>query len=186
VIGVLLAGGSGSRLGKSSKPAAELAGRPLIAYPLAALASACERVAVVCKPDTDLPDLPGTERWEEPAQPRHPLTGIVHALATAGAPVLVCAADMPFVTSDACRTLMGAAATSPAVVAFADGVVQPTFALYAPAALATLRAAPEDDPLTRTVEALDPVHVALPGALLRSVNTPADLREAEELLSRGR
>jgi molybdopterin-guanine dinucleotide biosynthesis protein A len=186
VIGALLAGGSGSRLGRSSKPAAELAGRPLITYPLTALASVCERVVVVCKPDTDLPELPGAERWDEPAEPRHPLTGIVHALVTADAPVLVCAADMPFVTADACRTLLGAAATVPAVVAVADGVLQPTFALYAPAALETLRAAPADDPLTRTVEALDPVHVALPGALLRSVNTADDLREAEEQLSRDR
>jgi molybdopterin-guanine dinucleotide biosynthesis protein A len=183
---VLLAGGAGSRLGKSSKPAAELAGRPLIAYPLAALAAVCERVAVVCKPDTELPDLPGVERWDEPAEPRHPLTGIVHALDTAGAPVLVCAADMPFVTADACGTLLGAATSAPAVVAVADGVLQPTFALYAPAALETLRAAPEGDPLTRTVEALDPTHVALPGALLRSVNTPEDLRDAEEQLSRDR
>ena len=185
MVGALLAGGSGSRLGRASKPAATLAGRPLIEYPLAALAAVCERVAVVCKPDTELPELPGAERWDEPPEPRHPLTGIVHALETAGAPVLVCAADMPFVTSDACRTLLGAVGTAPAVVAVADRVVQPTFALYAPAALERLRAAPEDDPLTRTVESLDPVHVALPGPLLRSVNTPEELREAEELLSRG-
>ncbi|MBN1529689.1 MAG: molybdenum cofactor guanylyltransferase [Thermoleophilaceae bacterium] len=186
MIGVLLAGGAGSRLGTESKPAADLAGRPLIAYPLEALASVCERVAVVCKRETELPELPGAERWDEPAEPRHPLTGIVHALDTAGAPVLVCAADMPFVTPDACRTLMGAAASAPAVVAVADGMIQPTFALYAPAALDTLRQAPADDPLTRTVEALGPVHVALPAALLRSVNTPDDLREAEEQLSRDR
>jgi molybdenum cofactor guanylyltransferase len=185
VIGALLAGGSGTRLGKGSKPAATLAGRALIEYPLAALAAACERVAVVCKPDTELPELPGAERWDEPAEPRHPLTGIVHALVTAGAPVLVCAADMPFVTPDACRTLLGAAATSPAVVAMSDGVLQPTFALYAPAALERLRTAGPGEPLTRTVESLDPVHVALPGPLLRSINTPEDLLAAEELLSRG-
>ena len=91
-------------------------------------ADVCERVAVVCKRDTQLPDLPGTERWDEPDEPRHPLTGIVHALATAGGPVLVCAADMPFVTADACRTLVQAAATGPAVVATAGGVLQPTSA----------------------------------------------------------
>jgi molybdenum cofactor guanylyltransferase len=185
VIGALLAGGSGTRLGETSKPAATLAGRPLIEYPLAALAAVCERVAVVCKPDTELPELPGAERWDEPAEPRHPLTGIVHALVTAKAPVLVCAADMPYVTSDACRTLLGAVAMAPAVVAVAGGVLQPTFALYAPAALERLRAAPPDDPLTRTVESLDPVHVALPAPLLRSVNTPEDLLAAEELFSRG-
>jgi molybdopterin-guanine dinucleotide biosynthesis protein A len=160
-----------------------IGGRPLAAYPAAALGAVCERVAVVCKRDTSLPDLPGTERWEEPDEPRHPLTGIVHALVTAGGPVLVCAADMPFVTADACRTLMQAAGASQAVVAAADGVLQPTFGLYAPAALEVLLEAPADAPLTRTVEALDPVRVALPAALVRSVNTPEDLAEAEALLA---
>jgi molybdenum cofactor guanylyltransferase len=183
VIGALLAGGAGSRLGRDSKPAALLGGRPLAAYPAAALAGVCERVAVVCKRGTQLPELPGTERWEEPDEPRHPLTGIVHALETAGGPVLVCAADMPFVTADACRTLLQAAGSTPAVVATAGGVLQPTLGLYAPAALATLSEAPEDAPLTRTVEALDPVRVALPPALVRSVNTPEDLADAEALIA---
>src|SRR4051794_39041160 len=83
VIGALLAGGSGSRLGYGSKPGTPLAGRPLAGYPAAALGAVCERVAVICKHDSLLPDLPGTERWEEPDEPRHPLTGIVHALVTA-------------------------------------------------------------------------------------------------------
>jgi molybdenum cofactor guanylyltransferase len=182
VIGALLAGGSGSRLGVGSKAAALIGGQPLASYPALALGAVCERVAVVCKRDTKLPDLPGTERWEEPDEPRHPLTGIVHALVTAGGPVLVCAADMPFVTVDACRTLLQAAGATPAVVATADGVLQPTFGLYAPAALDVLRAAPPDAPLTRTVEALDPARVALPAALVRSVNTPEDLAEAAQLL----
>ena len=183
MIGALLAGGAGSRLGAGSKAAAPLAGRPLAAYPAEALGTVCERVAVVCKADTQLPDLPGTERWDEPDEPRHPLTGIVHALATADGPVLVCAADMPFVTADACRTLLGAAGSSPAVVATADGVLQPVLGLYAPAALDLLRAAPPGAPLTRTVEALEPVRVALPAALVRSVNTPEDLAEAEAQLA---
>ena len=182
MIGALLAGGSGSRLGAGSKAAALVGGQPLASYPVLALAAVCERVAVVCKRDTELPDLPGTERWDEPDEPRHPLTGIVHALETAGGPVLVCAADMPFVTVDACRTLLQAAGATPAVVATADGVLQPTFGLYAPAALEVLRAAALDAPLTRTIEALDPARVALPAALVRSVNTPEDLAEAEVLL----
>jgi molybdenum cofactor guanylyltransferase len=183
VIGALLAGGSGSRLGPGSKPATPVAGRPLAAYPASALGAVCDRVAIVCKRDTQLPELPGTERWEEPDEPRHPLTGIVHALVTAGGPVLVCAADMPFVTADACRTLLQAAGSAPAVVAASDGVLQPTLGLYAPAALELLRAAAADAPLTRTVESLDPVRVALPAALVRSVNTPEDLAEAEALLA---
>jgi molybdenum cofactor guanylyltransferase len=183
VIGAVLAGGEGTRLGGGPKAAASLAGRPLVEYPLEALAEVCERVVIVCKRDALLPELDGTERWEEPDEPRHPLTGILHALETAEAPVLVCAADMPFVTADACRTLIQGAGSSPAVVASAAGVLQPTFALYAPAALDTLRAAEPDAPLARTVEALDPARVALPPALLQSIDTVAQLADAEALLA---
>jgi molybdopterin-guanine dinucleotide biosynthesis protein A len=162
VIGALLAGGL--------EPAALHGGRPLASDPVAALAAVCDRVAVVCTSSTRLPELPGTERWDEPGEPRHPLTGIVHALETAGGPVLVCAADMPFVTADACRTLLGAAGASPAVVATADGILQPALGLYAPAALETLREAPRGAPLEATVGSLDPVRVALPPAIVRSVD----------------
>jgi len=183
VIGAILAGGSGRRLGSVSKAAVRVGGRPLVSYPIAALASVCDRVAVVCKPDTELPELPDSERWDEPDEPSHPLTGIVHALERAGGPVLVCAADMPFVTGDACRTLLAAAGSGgPAVVAVSEGVLQPVFGLYSPAALAGLRQAAEDAPLTATVEALDPARVALPPAIVRSVNTPEDLAEAKNAL----
>ena len=183
--GAVLAGGAGRRMGGRSKPEALLAGRPLISYPVAAVAGVCAPVAVVCKAGTTLPELPGVERWDEPDEPRHPLTGIVHALERANGPVLVCAADMPFVTPDACRTLMQAGRDAIAVVATAEGVLQPVFGLYAPAALPTLRDAPPDTALTATVEALDPVHVALPPPLLRSVNSPDELAEAEALLAMG-
>jgi molybdopterin-guanine dinucleotide biosynthesis protein A len=183
VIGAVLAGGAGSRLGAASKPGALLAGRPLVSYPVQALSAVCSQVAVVCKRSTALPEFEGVERWEEPDSPRHPLTGIVYALERAGEAVLVCAADMPFVTADACRSLLGAPHKSVAVVAAAEGVLQPVFAVYAPAALDSLRAAPPDAPLTRTVEALDPTRVALPARVVASVNTPEELAEAERLLA---
>jgi molybdopterin-guanine dinucleotide biosynthesis protein A len=190
MIGAILAGGAGRRLGgRRGKPAAELAGRPLVAWPLAAVAAVCDPVAVVCKADTSLPELDGVQRWDEPDEPRHPLTGIVHALERAGGPVLVCAADMPFVTADACRSLLTAAGTggAPAAVAVAGGVLQPVLGVYAPVALDALRDAEPDAPLTQTVEALDPARVALPPALVRSVNTPEELAEAEaELLDQPR
>lgn len=182
VIGVILAGGAGRRLGgRRGKPAAELAGRPLVAWPLAVVAEVCDSVAVVCKAGSKLPELDGVERWHEPDEPRHPRTGIVHALERAGGPVLVCAADMPFVTADACRSLLTAAGSggSFAAVAVAGGVLQPVLGVYAPAALDVLKEADEDAPLTATVEALDPARVALPPAIVRSVNTPEELAEAE-------
>ncbi|MEA2450079.1 MAG: molybdenum cofactor guanylyltransferase [Thermoleophilaceae bacterium] len=178
MVGILLAGGAGRRIG-GEKAARLLAGRPLASYPAAALRAVCERVAIVAKPGTDLPELEGVERWDgEPAEPRHPLTGIVYALERADEPVLVCAADMPFVTAEALRTLMSAGGDT-AIVAVAGGVLQPVLAVYAPSALDALRAAEPDAPLTRTVEALDPVRVALPPPLVRSVDTPEEVAAAE-------
>ena len=113
--------------------------------------------------------------------------------------MLVCAADMPFVTASACRELIaaatGAGQTSPAgsrsaakaaarrrapaaTVAEAEAALEPLLALYTPEALAALRAAPDDAPLRTTIEALDPLRVALPASVLRSVNTPEDLDAA--------
>jgi molybdopterin-guanine dinucleotide biosynthesis protein A len=184
LIGAVLAGGEGSRFGSASKPAALLAGRPLVSYPVEALAAVCDRVAVVCKRGTELGSLDGAERWDEPDEPQHPLAGIVYALEVAGGePVLVCAADMPFVTADACRSLLATPPKGLAVVAAADGVLQPTFGLYAPRALEPLRAAPLNGRLTDAVEALGPTRVAFPSRLVQSVNTPEELAEAEKLLA---
>lgn len=183
MIGVLLAGGRGRRLGGRSKAAIEVGGRPLAAYPAAALAAVCERIAFVAKPGAELPRLPGVELWDEPAEPQHPVVGIVHALEQAGEAVLVCGADMPYVTSDACATVVAGGGGAPAAVAVAGGVVQPLLAVYAPAALEQLRAAPPDGRLTDLVESLRPGRVALPPAIVRSVNTPADLATAQAELS---
>jgi molybdopterin-guanine dinucleotide biosynthesis protein A len=177
MIGVVLAGGAGRRIG-GDKPAKTLAGRPLASYPATALAQVCERVAIVAKPGGQLPHLPGVEVWDdEPAEPQHPLTGIVHALEkAAGEPILVCAADMPFVTTAALEALTENRRTA---VATTDGRLQPLLALYQPSALPRLRAAEPDIPLTRTVEALDPALVPLEPNLTRNVNTPEELASAE-------
>jgi molybdenum cofactor guanylyltransferase len=177
VIGAVLAGGAGRRMG-GAKATRTLAGRPLAAYPADALAQVCESVAIVAKPGTELPELPGVERWDdEPAEPRHPLTGIVHALERAGGePVLVCAADMPFVTVAALEEL---AASKTTAIAIAGGILQPVLGLYTSDVLPALTTAPPGAPLTRTVEALGPVLVELAPELVRSVDTPDDLASAE-------
>jgi molybdopterin-guanine dinucleotide biosynthesis protein A len=181
VVGAILAGGLGRRMG-ADKAARELAGRPLVAYPAAALASVCDRVAVIAKADTALPELDGVEVWVEPDSPRHPIAGVVHALSTAGEEVLVCAADMPFVIRAALRELL-AEARPPATIAYAGGRLQPLLGVYWPEALPALRAAPPDAPLTRTVESLPPWLVELPPELVRSIDTPEALAAAEQELS---
>jgi molybdopterin-guanine dinucleotide biosynthesis protein A len=174
VIGAILAGGLGRRMG-ADKPSRQLAGRPLAAYPAAALGAVCERVAIVAKAGTPLPPLDGVERWDEPDEPRHPLTGIMFALERAGEPVLVCAADMPFVTRDVCERLIHARA-----LARTGARLQPLLGVYLPEWLPTLRAAEPDAPLTRTVEALAPATIDLPEEVVRSIDTPEALRSAEE------
>ncbi len=182
----MLAGGAGRRLDSPaasarapSKAAAELVGRPLIAYPLGALAEVCARLAVICKRATVLPAIGAAERWDEPDEPRHPLTGIVHALERAQAPVLVCAADMPFVTPEVLRALLDAPGDRAAALAATDRGLEPLLALYRPAALPGLQAAPPGEALGPTVAELDPVLVPVAEGLTRSVNTPADLAMAQ-------
>jgi molybdopterin-guanine dinucleotide biosynthesis protein A len=182
LIGVVLAGGLGRRLG-APKATVELAGRPLLAYPLAALADVCEHVVVACKAGSELPPL-DVERWDEPEERRHPLAGIVHALERAGGPILVCAGDMPLVDAGTCELI--AAELRPGVkaaVAVAGGRLEPLLAAYAPGALELMRAAAADEPLRRTVESLEPVHVEVAPEAVFNVNTRDDLARASELLS---
>jgi molybdenum cofactor guanylyltransferase len=172
-----------------AKAARLLRGRPLLAYPAQALSAVCSRVAVVCKPGAELPEGPWEVWDDEPEEPRHPAAGIAHALGRAGGSVLVCAADMVFVSAAECERLTAAfegepGAAAAVAVADGDGALEPVFALYGPAAAAPLAGAAADGaPLRRAVEALDPIRVPLPAAALRSVDTPEALAAAERELA---
>jgi molybdopterin-guanine dinucleotide biosynthesis protein A len=189
-VGVVLAGGQGRRLG-GNKATATLGGRPLLSYPLQALADATREVVVVAKASTALPPLGTVALWEEPEEPSHPLVGVVEALRRAdGRSVLVCAGDMPFVPQSVLAELIGApAAGAPATVACTmGGALQPLLARYAPEALPALSAgAQEGAPAREVVAALRPLRVPIeaPHALF-NVNTPEDLEQAEALLSQAR
>jgi molybdopterin-guanine dinucleotide biosynthesis protein A len=170
-----------------AKAARLLAGRPLVAYPADALAAACDPVAVVCKAGAEVPAGPWEVWDDEPAWPRHPAAGIAYALERAGEGVLVCAADMPFVRARHCDRLTAAIKGEPgalAVVAVADGRLQPLLAIYAASAAEPLAAAAvRGEPLRRVVESLNPVRVSLPAAALRSIDTPEALAAAERELA---
>ena len=179
----MLAGGLARRMGGPSKPGVVVQGRAMIEWPLEALAAVCDRLAVVCKADTALPELPaGVQRWDEPETPRHPLTGIVHALERADGPVLVCAADMPFVTPGTLRAVQAGGGDAAAAVGRAGGHLQPLLALYTPTCLDVLRGAGEDAPLTGTVRLLAPAVVDVPERDAISIDTPEGVRRAERLL----
>ena len=164
-----------------------LGGRPMIAWPLAALRQALGCVAVVAKPDTELPALPpGVDVWREPSAPTHPLTGILEALRRAeGRAVLVCAVDLQLIDATLVARLARAPAErAPAVVTVAAGRVQPLLARYEPQALDGLRGAAPDAGLVATVLALGPALLDVPSAALLNVNDREDLRRAEQAIGR--
>jgi molybdopterin-guanine dinucleotide biosynthesis protein A len=182
-IGAVLAGGRSRRMG-GSKATADLGGRPLIAWPLEALRAVLDEVVVVAKRSTALPPL-DVAVWVEPDEPLHPRAGLVHALERAdGRSVLICAADLPLVTPLLVRMIACADGT-PAVVPRADGRLQPLLARYEPAALEALRAAPADEALTATVEALGPrVLEVTDSTPFLNINTPEDLEEVAQRIAR--
>lgn len=196
-IGVVLAGGAGRRIG-GSKAIVELRGTPLVEYPLRALQAVLAEVVVVAKQGTALPPLPAVPIWLEPAEPRHPLAGIVHALEGAGAAtgieglareILVSAGDLPFLGPDAVERLVHADARgAAAVVPRAGGRLQPLLARYAPAAYPALAEALRADPLpslTAAVAALEPCVIEFDDELpFFNVNVPEDLLTAAGLLDR--
>jgi molybdopterin-guanine dinucleotide biosynthesis protein A len=185
-IGAILAGGLGARLG-GSKAIVELHGKPLICYPVEAVHEALGEVAIVVKPDTELPSLPGVTVWVEPGGPHHPLVGIIHALENAdGRPVLVCAADLPFVTAKVVRRIARARPGSAlAVVAYGAGQVQPLLGCYQQRALEALQRIDlaAEPALRDIIAALGPrlVHVGDPQVLF-NVNAPEDLLHAAAIL----
>lgn len=183
-IGVVLAGGEGHRLG-GAKAKVELCGRPLISYPLAALAAVLDEVVVLAKDAGTLPSLPETAVWIERDPRQHPLVGLIEALALAGGrSVLACAVDLPLLTPELVGRLLGAPPAT-AVVASHREQLQPLLGRYSAEALAQLRSAPPDAPVREAVAALRPVCIEVgDGGLLLNVNTPGDLQRAAEALSR--
>ena len=133
----------------------------------------------------------GVSVWVEPDQPRHPLAGIVHALGVAdGRSVLVCAADMPFVTPDVIERIARAdPGRSSAVVASIERELQPLLACYQPASLDPLTQllSRTPGPLREAVAALRPVRYELEDPeVLFNVNSPSDLLQAAAMIDRRR
>jgi molybdopterin-guanine dinucleotide biosynthesis protein A len=188
----VLAGGSGTRLG-GAKATVELCGRPLISYPLEAAARAGLPVLVVARADTVLPPLQVTVLIE-PERHRHPLWGVVAALASrrpGGGAVLAVGCDMPFLTAELLRRLVRAPGEP--VATRVAGRLQPLPARYGQRhADALERAAAGNRSMSETLDRLDPVvlegsaleDLGDPRRLLFSVNTPEDLELAAGWISR--
>lgn len=190
-MGVILAGGPGTRIG-GNKASVALDGRPLLDHVLRAMRAVVTDVAIVAKPQTVLPRIDGTMVWVEPQEPAHPMVGIAEALGLAGGrPVLVCPVDLPFISAGLLALLASAHMESrPAVMASCRGVTQPLVARYLPAAGPLLaRAAQGPLGLDDLVTALEPKLVEIDAEdelELFDVDTPDDLLQASAMLDRQR
>jgi molybdopterin-guanine dinucleotide biosynthesis protein A len=177
-VAAVLAGGRSRRMG-SPKALVVLGGRPLLAWAIAAARDAGLETVVVAKPGSRLPPL-DAPLWPEPAQPSHPLTGVIAALERAAPrPVVVLACDMPFVPPE----LLARLARLDAVAAAPPGEGFP--ARYERAALPALRAGLERAaPLRAVLAELAAVQVAAGGAghALLGINDPETLARAAALL----
>ena len=183
-VATVLAGGAAGRLG-GAKATAMLGGRPLIAHVIDAVRDGGLEPVVIAKADSPLPPL-DCPVVVEPAQPRHPLCGIVTALRELAEPaIVVCACDMPFVTGPLLSWL--ADKEAPLVVTSAGGELQPLLGRYALSLLARLEAALAEGLSMREVAEWLGAEVAGgaelerfgdPVRLCSSINTPAELAAA--------
>jgi molybdenum cofactor guanylyltransferase len=187
-VGAVLAGGASRRMGEP-KALVELAGRPLVAHAVGAVRDAGLEPVVVAKPDSPVPDL-GVTIVDEPAEPRHPLCGIVAALRYAETrPVVVIGCDMPFVPPALLATFGRLA--EPVAVARVEGEIEPLLARYEPAIEPALFASLKNGTALReAIAALHPRVVSEtdlaaygePKRIAFNVNSPEDLALARSLL----
>lgn len=171
----------------SPKAAVELRGRPLLSYPIAAARLSGLAPFVVAKEGSGLPRL-NCPRVLEPAEPTHPLVGVIAALEHAEAPIVVLACDLPLVPADLIAELGHRRARFAMPVAPRP---QPLVARYSPGLLPQLRTAlGERRPLTAVAadlggDALGATELrgfGEPARMFANVNDPADLRRIEALL----
>ena len=193
-LGVLLAGGRGTRLGTGiPKALVVCGGRTLLARALGTLAASCDDVVVVAPHEMDLP-LTRAERVDDPPEAQGPLPALLAGMSSRPFDeALVLAVDLPLVTPDALAALRALRGDALAVMAAPEELPQPLAAWYASGALAVLEQ--ESDGGERSViaacRALKPRLVrdaelaALPqgGGFQWNVNTFEDLARAERMLA---
>jgi len=181
--GVILAGGQSSRLGVD-KAAVLIGGRTLLERALSALRPFCDDLLVVGR--TSWPEvLPGVRFAADEKPGLGPLGGLCTALGLIRhARALVVGCDMPLLTEDTMRELLGQDGAEQATVARTHGRPQPLLAVYDRDLRPLLRRQldSQDRSLMSLLRAVSVRYVDLsaPQACL-SVNSPEQLEEARRL-----
>jgi molybdopterin-guanine dinucleotide biosynthesis protein A len=191
IVGLVLAGGRSSRFGRE-KAAADVAGRPMLAWVLDVLTPACVAVAVNAKPGSEAAAFAQRAGCitltDDLSDPEGPLAGLRAGLVWAyarGADALATApCDTPFLPADlVARLAEGWTPGDGARVAVSSEGPAPLCALWpVPAALDRVGetlAAGRHPPMRRVLEDLGAVEVEFPDPrAFDNLNTPADFEAA--------
>ncbi len=193
-LGVLLAGGRGTRLGAGlPKALVVCGGRTLLARARATLGSLCDPVVVVAPRELELP-VPRAERVDDPPGARGPLSAMLAGLGSRPFDeALVLAVDLPLVTAGALSALRALRGDALAVLAAPNDLPQPLAAWYASGARDFLEAAARSGERSVIAACRTLVPRLVPDAELASipggggfqwnVNTSEELAQAERALA---
>jgi molybdopterin-guanine dinucleotide biosynthesis protein A len=191
IYGLVLAGGRSSRFGRE-KAAAQLAGRPMIAWVLDVLIPSCVAVAVNARPGTQAAALgiaAGCKTLaDDPSDPEGPLAGmragLVWAHAQSADALATAPCDTPFLPADlVARLFEGWTRGDGARVAVSTAGAAPLCALWPVAEALDLigdtLAAGRHPPMRRVLEDLRALEVEFPDPrAFDNLNTPADFEAA--------
>jgi len=192
-LGVLLAGGRGSRLAHGvPKALVRVGGLTLLERSLVVLRAVCDEVVVVAPAELGLP-LAGTERVADPPGCEGPLGALVAGLqARPCERAIVLAVDFPLMRPGMLRELAGRLASHAGVLPAPGGMLQPLAAVYAPWTAGRLaeRLAAGERAVVPAAALLGPLVVQdeelarLDGGLdcFLNLNQPEDRTRAEALL----
>lgn len=185
--GIILAGGSGTRLGGADKASVEIAGTTLLERAIDALIDLREIVVVGDPVPTTRPV---TFTREDPAGggPAAGLLAGLRAFTSTPAWVVVLAVDMPGVTAATIRRITASQGPDGSVLVDGAGRRQPLCAVYVTASLERNRPSYADEhgmSVRSLVEGLDLADVRALGIEARDVDSWADLRDLREHLGIG-
>lgn len=189
----VLAGGRATRL--PGKPLAQLGRRTLVMHAVAAVRAAGLTPVIAGKRADDalraMAEAESLCYLGEPDEPVHPLFGVANALEALGEPIVVIAADMPFVPPPFLRHLAGhSPVPGGAAVVEVGGRLEPLLGSYDPGAREHLAAAAElEASAQQALRALGPLLDVIdepvltqfgdPQRLVWDVDDPAALAAAE-------
>ena len=199
ILGVLLAGGQGRRMGYVDKCLMPLAGRPLLGHVIERVRPQVSRLILNAAGDPGrfaAFDLPVVADVVEGFA--GPLAGVLTGMEWAAdnrpdvAWVATFATDAPFVPADLVARLVDAIGDADMACAVSGGRAHPVFALWPVAERRALRRAMVEDgvrKVDRWTAAYRMAHVAFAGGAVDpffNINTPEDLAEVERLVKLAR